>query len=610
MATETCPLQHQSLSEAQYNWGKKLRQGVSQLQAQLNSAELLQSLVQQVVSLLNVDRCYILEFGEDQQPLPIRIEARTDDFTTSCLGLTPPWELCPHLKMTQSLQPSWCNDYIADEQVISSITLYNMAQEFLIRGLIACPILAHSKLVYVLVIHSHLPMHWHESELFLVQALSEQAALCQMQIAQSHQQQGQDTNAPYQTLYEWEKKTREALYSIRQSLNTDEVFTTAIDEMARVLRADRAFIIEFDGDKVCPIRFEYRSNESVKPFTGLIPPWDFCPYLEKTAQQEMAWSADTFNDLAFAGNAQWHQFSRYYTIRSIVASPLIYKRKLMNVLVFHTLEPKHWTEQELRFIEVLTDELSNIFYEEKVRLQHLRMSEFKNDFLTNISHELRTPLNSIMGYSKMLEKEIAGPLNEKQTKYIEYVSKGGEQLLRLINDLLDLSKIEAGKMNIYPEPTNILSLMDEVRPMVAEQAKIKNLNLVFHVQPDMTTVEVDPYRLNQILLNLLSNAIKFTPVGGSVTVRFYIQGKWLFGEVQDTGIGIPKQRLPELFQRFNQIDSATSKKHEGTGLGLLLSKEFIELQGGDISVESEEGVGTTFTFRLPVVSKLTLLEKL
>jgi two-component system CheB/CheR fusion protein len=227
----------------------------------------------------------------------------------------------------------------------------------------------------------------------------------------------------------------------------------------------------------------------------------------------------------------------------------------------------------------------------------------KDEFLAMMSHELRTPLNSIIGFSRMMETGRAGPLNKKQARYMQNIGSSGAHLLTIINDLLDLSKIEAGKMEVSYESIDIISIVDEVKSMMFTLAQPKNVQLSFEIPSDIGHIDADPARFKQILINLISNAIKFNrEEAGSVVVRLHRSKDqaYLVGVIQDIGIGIPQEKLSALFQKFHQVDTSPSRKHEGTGLGLALTKELIELHGGNITVDSEIGVGTTFTFKLLV----------
>jgi len=229
--------------------------------------------------------------------------------------------------------------------------------------------------------------------------------------------------------------------------------------------------------------------------------------------------------------------------------------------------------------------------------------KLKDQFLANVSHELRTPLNSVIGFSELLlTGEVEGaPLSDTQRDYLETISRNGRHLLQLINELLDLSKIAAGRMDLRLEPVPLDPLLREAADSVRAQLEARRHRLALEPAPEPVTVTADRGRLLQILLNLLSNAIKFTPEGGRVTLAARLEGggRQVRVAVTDTGIGIAPEDQAKLFQEFVQLDAAPSRRYEGTGLGLALSKRLVELHGGAIGVESALGQGSTFWFTLP-----------
>ncbi|HZY31555.1 MAG TPA: PAS domain S-box protein [Candidatus Methylomirabilis sp.] len=241
----------------------------------------------------------------------------------------------------------------------------------------------------------------------------------------------------------------------------------------------------------------------------------------------------------------------------------------------------------------------------ELQAANLRLEEasrFKSEFLTNMSHELRTPLNSIIGFSELLEDQGFGPLTEKQNRYVHNIWTSGRHLLDLINDILDLSKVEAGKIELDMETFSLREALVAALTIVRPQAAKKQISLRSEIVPEMTTVTADRLRLKQIMYNLLSNAIKFTPEGGHVTMTArLVEDAFVEIAVTDTGIGIRAEDIPTLFQEFVQLDSFLGKQHQGTGLGLALSKRLVELHGGQIWVESEgENKGSSFIFTLPI----------
>jgi signal transduction histidine kinase/HAMP domain-containing protein len=226
----------------------------------------------------------------------------------------------------------------------------------------------------------------------------------------------------------------------------------------------------------------------------------------------------------------------------------------------------------------------------------------KDQFLSNISHELRTPLNSIIGFTDLLlTQELGPPLSDQQRDFLETVARNGRQLLELINELLDLQRIAAGRMTLNPEPVELAGLLTEAADTVHAQAHKHRHDLVVTPPAQDLRVQADRGRVRQVLLNLLSNAIKFTPDGGRITVVAALVngGAEARIAVSDTGIGIAPEDQPKLFKEFSQLDGSASRKYEGTGFGLALSRRLVELQGGAIGVDSEMGKGSTFWFTLP-----------
>jgi len=223
----------------------------------------------------------------------------------------------------------------------------------------------------------------------------------------------------------------------------------------------------------------------------------------------------------------------------------------------------------------------------------------KSTFLAAMSHELRTPLNSIIGFSGILLAGSPGPLNEEQKTQLGMVQKSARHLLGLINEVLDLSKIEAGQLEIRTEPFDLRMVIDKVVLGLMPLAEDKGISLATHVVPEVGIIDSDRRRVEQILINLVNNAVKFTEEG-SVRVDAFIADGRLTTSVKDTGIGIHPEHFDVLFESFRQVDSGLARRNEGTGLGLSISRRLAELLGGRIRVESEEGVGSTFSFDLPL----------
>ena len=226
-------------------------------------------------------------------------------------------------------------------------------------------------------------------------------------------------------------------------------------------------------------------------------------------------------------------------------------------------------------------------------------TEAKSRFLAGISHELRTPLNGIIGFSELMHDGRVGPVSDEHREFLSDILTSARHLLRLINDILDLSKIEAGKMEFRPERRAIHALVQEVCDVVRPLADKKNLRLTMDAPAELTVV-LDPSRFKQVLYNYLSNAVKFTPAGGQVGVRVALEGESCFClEVEDTGIGIEPAEIPLLFKEFQQLPNSR-KADQGTGLGLALTRTIVEAQGGKVGVRSQPDHGSVFSAVLPL----------
>ena len=227
-------------------------------------------------------------------------------------------------------------------------------------------------------------------------------------------------------------------------------------------------------------------------------------------------------------------------------------------------------------------------------------SRHKSEFLANMSHELRTPLNAILGFSEVLAERMFGEVNEKQAEYLQDILSSGRHLLSLINDILDLSKVEAGRLELELGRFHLPTALDNALTLVRERATRHGITLTQTVDERLGDIVADERKVKQILLNLLSNAVKFTPEGGRVGLTATAADGVITIAVSDTGIGIAPEDQAAIFEEFRQVGRDDARKQEGTGLGLTLAKKFVELHGGRIWVQSQVGQGSTFSFTLPV----------
>ena len=291
-------------------------------------------------------------------------------------------------------------------------------------------------------------------------------------------------------------------------------------------------------------------------------------------------------------------------VRTVLAVPVRSEGEIIAGFVVGRLARRPLEEREIKLIETFADQAGiaiqnvRLFNETQEKSAQLEVANrHKSEFLANMSHELRTPLNAIIGFSEVLLQGIFGDLNDKQREYLEDVLSSGKHLLSLINDILDLSKIEAGRLELELSTFSLAAALDSGLTIVRERAARHGITLAAIVPNDLPPVEADERKVKQILYNLLSNAVKFTPDGGRVEVRVRLSGDDLEVAVQDNGIGIAPEDQPKVFEEFRQVGRERSR--EGTGLGLTLTKRFVELHGGKIGLESQAGAGSTFSFTLP-----------
>ncbi|TMG85081.1 MAG: GAF domain-containing protein [Betaproteobacteria bacterium] len=291
---------------------------------------------------------------------------------------------------------------------------------------------------------------------------------------------------------------------------------------------------------------------------------------------------------------------------SVLAVPLLVEDEILGALVVLRQEPSELPEETVELMRTfatqsaLAIQNARLFREIEAKSRQLEAANrHKDEFLASMSHELRTPLNAVIGFSEVLLEKMFGDINAKQEEYLQDILASGRHLLSLINDILDLAKIEAGRMELDVEEFDVAQAIDNAVVLVRERATRKGLILDTRLDRGLGSLRGDQRKIKQVLLNLLSNAVKFTPEGGRVEVRAHRLEGQVEISVTDTGIGIAAEDHEAVFEEFRQVGTDYAKKHEGTGLGLTLSRKFVELHGGRIWVKSAPGEGSTFAFTLP-----------
>ena len=402
----------------------------------------------------------------------------------------------------------------------------------------------------------------------------------------------------------------------RSAFDLKPVLATVIESAARLCDADLGWVRAIEGGvaslsgarwaRTDDLRQRFDALEAAPPMTNPLTTPDMRASLLGRAFREKR----TIHLADITLDSELYEASRGARItgsRTVLAVPMTQGGEVLGAIALTRVSVRPFSHREVQLVETFADQAGiaiqnvRLFREIQEKSQELEVaSRHKSEFLATMSHELRTPLNAIIGFSEVLLQQMFGPLNPKQAEYLDDVLSSGRHLLGLINDILDLSKIEAGRMELDVDTFSLVEALQNGVTMVRERAARHGIALSLDVAPGVDLVEADPRKVKQILFNLLSNAVKFTPDGGRVDVTAARANGDIVVAVKDTGIGISPEDHGRIFEEFQQARRQTERSREGTGLGLSLAKRFVELHGGRIWVESAPGKGSTFTFTLPV----------
>jgi GAF domain-containing protein len=473
-----------------------------------------------------------------------------------------------------------------------------------IRSLVAVPMLRDEDAVGAIVVTRPEPGRFTAAEMSLLKTFADQAV-----IAIENVRLFRELNARTHELTRSVDELRalgEVSQAISSTLDLETVLTTIVSQAVRLSGLDGGVVFEYDEDAE---EFIHRAATEVG---GALAAARRATRVRK-GEGVVGRTAITLGPLQVpditlpgAHESRLRENLIESGIRAVLAVPMVREGRLIGSLVVSRNQPGDFPTETVALLRTfatqsaLAIQNARLFHEIADKSRQLEAaSQHKSEFLANMSHELRTPLNAIIGFSEVLMQRMFGGLNEKQDEYLKDIHDSGRHLLSLINDILDLSKIEAGRMELELTGFDLPAAIDSALTLVRERAMRRGITLRRAIDERVGQVQADERKVRQVVLNLLSNAIKFTPEGGRIEVRTRPSGQAIEVSVTDTGIGIAPEDQEAVFEEFRQVGSA-DKKAEGTGLGLTLCRKFVELHGGTIWVTSAVGAGSTFTFKLPV----------
>jgi GAF domain-containing protein len=472
-----------------------------------------------------------------------------------------------------------------------------------IRTVLAIPMLRAGELLGVIVIDRHEVLPFTDSQIALMETFGDQAAIA-IENARLLTELQTRTDQLSRSVQEWQALS-EVGRAVSSTLDLETVLTTIVSRAVDLSGLDGGVVSEYDeaaeefvqravaetgGVLAQALRgVRYRKGEGALGRTAITRE----PVQVPDITVPSAYDSRVRESLIESG------------IRAVLAVPMIHQGRLVGCLGVTRRQAGAFPAETIELLKTfatqsaLAIQNARLFQEIADKSRQLEVaSQHKSEFLANMSHELRTPLNAIIGFSEVLSERLFGDLNDRQDEYLKDIYASGQHLLSLINDILDLSKIEAGRMELELTDFDLPTAIDNALALVRERAGRRSITLHTAVDVQLGQVQGDERKVRQVMLNLLSNAIKFTPEGGRIDVSAVAKDGLVEVSVSDTGIGIAPEDQEKVFEEFGQVGTA-AKKVEGTGLGLTLCRKFVELHGGRIWVKSQEGVGSTFTFTIP-----------
>ncbi|MEP6658248.1 MAG: GAF domain-containing protein, partial [Betaproteobacteria bacterium] len=475
---------------------------------------------------------------------------------------------------------------------------HDLAKRFDHRTVVVTPLYREGKPFGTILLRRHDVRPFSDREIGLLRTFGDQAAIALENVRLFNETK---------EALEQQTATAEVLKTIsRTTFELEPVLETLIENATRLCKAEKGFVFIREGESynvtahhgALPEQIEFQRLHPVLPGYGTL--------VGRTAStRQIVHIEDAKNDPTYT----WSEAQVALGFRTLLGVPMLREGEPIGVVAMWREEVRPFSPRDMQLVATFADQaviaIENVrlFREIQDKSRQLEIAnKHKSEFLANMSHELRTPLNAIIGFSEVLLERLFGELNDKQDDYLKDIHSSGRHLLNLINDILDLSKVEAGRMELEVSTFDLSTAIANAMTLVRERAQRHSIALGVNVAPQLGEIVADERKVKQILLNLLSNAVKFTPDGGRIDVSARRDADNVVIAVHDTGIGIAAEDQEAVFEEFRQVGRNYTNKQEGTGLGLALTRRFVELHGGTIRVESEPGKGSTFTFTLPLKS--------
>ena len=477
-----------------------------------------------------------------------------------------------------------------------------------VRSLLSVPMLKEGRAVGDIQIYRSEVRAFTQKEIDLVSTFANQAVIAIENVRLFKELQAR--NAEVTDALEQQTATAEILRVISSSpTDLQPVFDAILESSTRLCDAHMAHLLLYDGDTLVPVAQRGGSIEYAQWIMNRGPyrPVVGSDMARMLAERRPIQVASLMDSSGYRNRTRGAvALVELGGARSDVLVPMLKEGRVVGSISIYRPEERPFTQKQIDLVSTFANQaviaIDNVrlFNEIQEKSRQLEIAnQHKSEFLANMSHELRTPLNAVIGFSEVLQQGMVGGLNDKQGEYIEYIHKSGTHLLSLINDILDLSKVEAGRMELDLTHFDVPMAIDNALTLIRERATRHGLTLECSLDPVVAEIHADERKFKQILLNLLSNAVKFTPEGGQITVTARAVNAAVELSVTDTGIGIAPEDCEAVFEEFRQVGDSSERKAEGTGLGLALTKKFIELHGGRIWLTSTIGQGSTFFFTLP-----------